>query len=186
MAGNTVTPKNTIKQERKETPETATEFMNHVRKELKNLESCDFEEFKMNMIAVTEDLFKAVLMIFEETLKGRQEFIELAVEQIKDIRAVNDEDFKKAERNFKHVEKELEEFEKRVSKAEAGAILSLMRSSAVLVRMFKGGFISYDEIMDPEQKFRVVTKELKKCIADVFGISQKSMKNMIQKVSEAA
>lgn len=52
--------------------------------------------------------------------------------------------------------------------------------------MFKKGFIDYDEIMDPEQEFKVVPKEIKQCIADVFGISQKSMKNMLQKVSEAA
>ena len=174
------------KAKKHEKPETPTEFMNHVKEEVKKLESCDFEEFKANMIVVTEDLFKAVLMIFEQTLKGRQEFIELAVEQIKNVRAVNDEDFKKAERNFKHIKKTLDEFEHRVSKAEAGAILSMMRSASVVVRMFKKGFLTYDEIMDPEQEFKVVPKELKKCIADVFGISQKSMKNMIQKVSEAA
>ena len=136
------------------------------------------------MIVITEDLFKAVLMIFEETLKDRQELIELATEQIKDIRAVNDDDFKKAERNFKHVENALDKFEHRVGKAEAGAICSLMRSSAVLVRLVRGNFISHDEVINPEQEFKLVPKDLKKCIADVFGISQKSMKTMIKKVSE--
>ena len=62
--------------------ETMQEFMNHVREEVKKIESCDFEEFKSNMIVITEDLFKAVLMIFEQTLKGRQELLELATEQI--------------------------------------------------------------------------------------------------------
>lgn len=170
----------------KEYETSASEFMMHVKDEVKKLEECDFEQFKANMIIITEDLFKAVLMIFDETLKWREGLMETAVEQIKQIRAANDEDFKKAERNFKHVEKELEEFEDRVSKAEAGAILSMMRSTSVVVRLFRKGFIDYDEIMDPEQEFQVVPEGIKECIADVFGISQKSMESMLRKVAEAA
>ena len=179
MAKSKVSQKDTPRQE-------PIEFMNHVRKELKKLEDCDFETFKPNMIAVMEQMYQAILMIFESNANDRKELMKLVIDRAKIIQDVNDDDFKKTERNFKHVEKALDAFEHRVSKAEAGAICSLMRSSSVLVRMFRGGFISYDEVMNPEQEFKVVPKGLKKCIADVFGISQKSMKTMIQKVSEAA
>ncbi len=179
MAKSKVSQTDTLKQE-------SVEFMNHVQKEVKKLEDCDFETFKANMIAVIEQMYQAILMIFESNVNDRKKLVELVVDRAEIIRDVNDDNFRKAERNFKHVEKALDEFEHRVGKAEAGAICSLMRSSAVLVRMFKGGFISYDEAMNPEQEFKVVPKGLKKCIADVFGISQKSMKTMIQKVSEAA
>ncbi len=179
MAKPKVSQKDTPRQE-------AIGFMNHVRKEVKKLESCDFETFKPNMIAVMEQMYQAILMIFESNVNDRKELMKLVIDRAEIIRDVNDEDFRKAERNFKHVEKALDEFEHRVGKAEAGAICSLMRSSAVLVRMFKGGFISYDEVMNPEQEFKVVPKGLKKCIADVFGVSQKSIKAMIKDVSMAA
>ena len=110
------------------------------------------------MISPMGDMYKAVLMISESNAKDRKEFIEFAIEQVKDIRAVNDDDFKKAERNFKHVEKELDEFEHRVSKAEAGAIICLMRISALLVRMVRGSFISIDDVNNPERELKVSTK----------------------------
>ena len=102
------------------------------------------------------DMYKAVLMISESNAKDRKEFIEFAIKQVKDIRAVNDDDFKKAERNLKHVEKELDEFEHRVSKA--GAIICLMRISALLVRMARGSFISIDDVNNPERELKVSTK----------------------------
>lgn len=52
--------------------ETLEEFLKHVKKEVKKLEGCDFEEFRANMIIVAEHLYQAMLMTFEYNAKNQK------------------------------------------------------------------------------------------------------------------
>ena len=110
--------------------------------------------------------------------------IDPAVDCVKKVKAINDKDFKIAERNFRKIGKEIEELRHQAGKAEAGATYSIMRMAAIMMRLYKKGVLEADEV-ESKEDLRLIPKGTIKFISDLFGHTQKHIRGLIKQGIEA-
>ena len=157
-------------------------FLSQARESLKELKDCDFEEFKELIIELGEQLLAGQFMMMEWLGEERQKLFNQTVESIKQIRVTNDEDFKKAERNFQQMFKIIDDFEKRVSKAEATSLISLMYTCAGLNAMGVKGYLTDTTL---NKGLKLIPKRVKKHITDSLEMEPKRFDTLLAEAIEA-
>ena len=158
------------------------EFLNQARDVLKDLKDCDFEEFKEQMIVLGEQLLAANFMIMEWVGEERNKIFDMAVDEVKKIRATNDKDFKIAEKNFKKMGKLISDCEKHNAIAEATSMVSLMYTCAGLNAMGKRTLITDITL---NEGLKLIPKKVKKHITKTLEMEPKRFDKLLEEALEA-
>ena len=163
--------------------QTPEEFVAEAKETLKKLKDCDFEEFRDVMTDFAGELLKGEVMIMEWQGEERQKLFNLAAGAVKGVRAQNDKDFKTAERNFKHVDRALEEFAHQAARAETAAMVSLMRCASFGNVLASKGFMINDcEVGN----LAALRKKQLTFIRKFFNYSVKDFDDLITRACERA
>jgi len=157
-------------------------FLNQAKGELGKLKDCNFEEFKEEMIALGEMLLAGQLQMMEWLGEERQKLFDMAVDAIKQVRAANEKDFQKAERNFQGMFKMIQEFDKKVAKTEATSLISLMYTCAGIHAMGKRRLVTETTL---NEGLRLIPKRVKKHIIDTLEVKPKEFDKCLAEALEA-
>lgn len=157
-------------------------FMNHAKKELQKLRDCNFEEFREASVDFFEQILAGQLFMMEWNGQQQKKLFDMAVDEVKKIRAVNDADFKKADEHFQMIDKVVDEVYKKQGKAEATSLLSLMFVCGVANAMGKKGVITNATL---NEGLKAIPKRVKGVITDTLEIKDKDFDRLLAQGLEA-
>ena len=104
------------------------------------------------------------------------------VETFKGIRKQLDKDFETAERNFVRIGQELEEFEHRVSKCEAGVGISVLQANAMKAGLVKNGLLGKKSI---QEGFKSIPESITESLRDILHMNKKEWRSVLRQARDA-